>query len=153
MEYSVPAEAIGQSLTLHLQEQTVEVYLGERRLATHPRFPENGRSSVLPEHAEELFKFRRGKPYAQRQLLLDLDPSVEPYLTELVHRRPNGWEADVEQMYELYRQLGQEELLAAIALASEERCFGSEYLIELTQTSMPPTLLLANRQPSGQGGR
>ena len=153
MEYSVPAEAIGQSLTLHLQEQTVQVYLGERHLATHPRFPDNGRSSVLGEHAEELFKFRRGKPYAQRQLLLDLDPSVEPYLTELVHRRPNSWEADVDQMYHLYRQLGGAELLAAIALASEVRCFGSEYLVELTQTPTPLTLLPANRQPSGQGAR
>ena len=40
-------------------------------------------------------KSRRGKPYAQRQLLLDLDPLVEPYLTELVHRRPLAWQNDV----------------------------------------------------------
>ncbi|MEL7476569.1 MAG: IS21 family transposase [Cyanobacteria bacterium J06555_12] len=150
LEYSVPAEAIGQSLTLHLQEQTVEVYLGERQLAIHPRFPDNGRSSVLGEHAEELFKFRRGKPYAQRQLLLDLHPSVEPYLTELVHRRPNRWEADVDQIYRLYQQLGRADLLAAIALASEERCFGSEYLVELTQAPNPLTLLPSLQQPSGQ---
>jgi hypothetical protein len=51
-------------------------------LGEHPRFPDNGRFSVLADHAQELFRFRRGKPYAQRQLLLDLDPSVEPYLAE-----------------------------------------------------------------------
>ncbi|WP_017326740.1 IS21 family transposase [Synechococcus sp. PCC 7336] len=141
LEYSVPAQAIGQSVTLHLQQQRVQVYLGERLLATHPRFPENGRSSVLGEHAEQLFGFRRGKPYAQRQLLLDLDPLVEPYLTELVHRRPNAWEADIDKIYQLYRQLGQAELLAAIALASEERCFGSEYLVEIAQTAAPADLL------------
>ncbi len=41
---------------------------------------------------------------AQRQLWLDLEPSVEPYLTELVHRRPHTWESDVDQIYQLYLQ-------------------------------------------------
>jgi hypothetical protein len=80
MEYSVPAEQIGQTVTLHLQQQRVVIYGGERLLSEHPRFPENGKSSVLCEHAQELFRFRRGKPFAQRQFLLDLDPMVEPYL-------------------------------------------------------------------------
>ena len=64
----------------------------------------------------------------ERQLLWDLDPSVEPYLTELVHRRPNNWEIDIARMYELYLKIGRSDLLAAIALAIEQRCFGSEYL-------------------------
>lgn len=136
-EYSVPAEAIGQTVTLQLQEHRVAIYLGERRLAQHPRFPENGRSSILAEHAAELFRFRRGKPYAQRQLLLDLDPLVEPYLTELVHRRPQGWEPEVEQMYELYQRIGRTDFLAAITLATEERCFGSEYVLAIADSSTP----------------
>jgi transposase len=133
LEYSVPADTIGQSLTLHLQQEQVKLYLGERHLATHPRFPENGKSSVLSHHAEELFQFRRGKPYAQRQLLLDLDPLVEPYLTQLVHRRPLAWAEDVEATYQLYQRIGRSDLLAAIELALEMRCFGSEYLLELVE--------------------
>lgn len=136
IEYSVPSEAIGQQVTLHLQQQTVGIYLGNRLLAVHPRFPENGRSSVLPDHAEELFRWERGKPYAQRQLLLDLDPLVEPYLTELVHRRPNGWECDINLMYQLYLQIGRVDLLAAIDLAIEQRCFGSEYLVAIADEVM-----------------
>jgi len=128
IDYSVPAECIGQEVTLHLQQEAVSIYLGSRLLATHPRFPQNGRSSILPDHAKELFRWQRGKPYAQRQLLWDLDPSVEPYLTELVHRRPNNWEIDIARMYELYLKIGRSELLAAIDLAIEQRCFGSEYL-------------------------
>ncbi len=128
INYSVPAEYIGQEITLHLQQEAVSIYLGNRMLATHPRFPENGKSSILTEHAKELFRWQRGKPYAQRQLLWDLDPSVEPYLTELVHRRPNNWEIDIARMYELYLRIGRSELLAAIELAIEQRCFGSEYL-------------------------
>lgn len=81
-----------------------------------------------------------------RQLLLELDSSVEAYLTELVHRRPHSWETDVERIYQLYRQIGRTELLAALALATEERCFGSEYLIAIAtdepqagQPSVAPT--------------
>ncbi len=133
IEYSVPAEHIGQEVTLHLEETTVCIYAGNRFLARHPRFPENGRSSVLRDHAEELFVFRRGKPYAMRQLLLDLDGSMEPYLTELVHRRPNGWQADVEQIYRLYERIGRSDLLAAVALAVEQHCFGGEYLVAIAE--------------------
>lgn len=128
IDYSAPAECIGQEVTLHLQQETVSIYLGNRMIATHPRFPENGKSSVLVDHAKELFQWQRGKPYAQRQLLWDLDPAVEPYLTELVHRRPNSWEIDIARMYELYLKIGRSDLLAAIDLAIEQRCFGSEYL-------------------------
>ncbi len=144
MEYSVPAASIGQTVTLHLQQEQVSIYLGERHLADHPRIPENGKSSILSEHAQQLFTFKRGKPFAQRQILLDLDPLVEPYLTELVHRRPQTWQPDIEQIYQLYEQIGRADLLAAIALATEERCFGSEYLQAIVQSHpqgvTPPAL-------------
>jgi transposase len=133
IEYSAPASSIGQTVTLHLQRQRVAIYQGERLLAEHPRFPDNGKSSVLSDHAQELFQFRRGKPYAQRQLLLDLDPMVQPYLTELVHRRPLGWDSDIDHMYQLYEQMGRTDFLAAMALATEVRCFGSEYLSAIAE--------------------
>ena len=136
-EYSVPADSIGQTVTLQLQQERVAIYLGERHLADHPRNPENGKSSILSEHAQQLFTFKRGKPFAQRQMLLDLDPLVEPYLTELVHRRPQTWQPDVEQIYQLYEQIGRADLLAAITLATEERCFGSEYLLAIVQSATP----------------
>ena len=138
LEYSVPADSIGQTVTLQLQQERVAIYLGERHLADHPRTPENGKSSILSEHAQQLFTFKRGKPFAQRQILLDLDPLVEPYLTELVHRRPQTWQPDVEQIYQLYEQIGRADLLAAITLATEERCFGSEYLLAIVQSATPP---------------
>jgi hypothetical protein len=142
--YSVPAESIGQTVTLHLQQARVVIYLGERQVAEHPRFPDNGKSSILSHHARQLFAFKRGKPFAQRQILLDLDPLLEPYLTELVHRRPRTWEADIDCIYQLYEQIGRADLLAAIALATEARCFGSEYLLAIAQTAPErvPTLAI-----------
>jgi transposase len=148
IEYSVPAATIGQTVTLHLQQSKVVIYLGERQLCEHPRVPENGRSSVQFDHAQELFRFRRGKPYAQRQLLLDLDPSVEPYFTELVHRRPQGWEQDIEQIYSLYQRIGRTDLLAAITLATEQRCFGAEYLIAIATENVSACDLLSLLNPS-----
>ena len=56
IDYSAPAEFIGQEVTLHLQQEVVSIYLGNRMLATHPRFPENGKSSILADHAKELFR-------------------------------------------------------------------------------------------------
>ena len=144
LQYSLPATSIGQTVTLHLQQEQVAIYLGDKHLATHPRFPENGKSSVLHEHAEELFESRRGKPYAQRQLLLDLDPLVEPYLTELVHRRPLAWQNDVEAIYQLYQRIGRNDLLAAIELAVEQRCFGSEYLSAMVEQAASPLSSVSN---------
>ena len=137
IEYSVPAECIGQSVTLHLKEQAVSIYLGERHLADHPRMPDNGKSSIHSDHAQQLFVHKRGKPFAQRQILLDLDPVVEPYITELVHRRPQTWQADVAAIYALYERMGRADLLAAITLASEEGCFGSEYLVSIIESPTP----------------
>lgn len=145
LEYSVPAESIGQTVTLHLQENQIAIYQSDKHLADHPRFPENGKSSVLGPHAQQLFQFKRGKPFAQRQILLDLDPIMEPYLTELVHRRPLAWEADVEAIYGLYEQIGRADLLAAIALVTEERCFGSEYLIDIAQSPMIRTTAMSRQ--------
>jgi hypothetical protein len=36
-------------------------------------------------------------------------------------------------MYRLYEQIGRTDVLAAIALATEQRCFGSEYLLAIAE--------------------
>ena len=74
IDYSVPAECIGQEVTLHLQQETMSIYLGSRLVATHPRFPENDKSSILATHAQELFRWQRGKPYARATITLGSGP-------------------------------------------------------------------------------
>ena len=128
-QYSVSSRFRGQVATLHLRADTVEVYIGHEQVSKHPRIPENGRCSVLPEHAEEMFVYPRGKHYAKKQLLLDLSPIVEPYLTELVHRRPMTWERDIEQLYSLYRDIGHSSFLEALSAAREGDQIGAEYVV------------------------
>lgn len=132
-QYSVSSRYRGQVATLHLRADTVEVYIGHVLESVHPRVPENGRCSVLPQHAEEMFAYPRGKHYAKRQLLLDLSPIVEPYLTELVHRRPMTWERDVEQLYRLYCEIGHSCFLEALSAAWEGGQIGAEYLIHYSR--------------------
>ncbi|MBF8305808.1 MAG: transposase [Acidobacteria bacterium] len=129
LQYSVSSRYRGQAATLHVRADTVEVYIGHVLESTHPRIPENGRCSVLPQHAEEMFTYPRGKHYAKRQLLLDLSPIVEPFLTELVHRRPMTWERDVKQLYDLYREIGHSCFLESLAAAWEGGQIGAEYLV------------------------
>lgn len=132
-QYSVSSRYRGQVATLHLRADTVEVYVGHVLESKHSRIPENGRCSVLPEHAEEMFAYPRGKHYAKRQLLLELSPVVEPYLTELVHRRPMTWERDVEQLYSLYREIGHSCFLEALSSAWEGSQIGAEYLVHYSR--------------------
>ena len=73
---------------------------------------------------------------------------MEPYLTELVHRCPLGWESHVEQIYQLYEQIGRTDVLASIALATEVRCFGSEYLINISENVLPSSATASIAQSS-----
>jgi transposase len=132
-EYSVPAQYCGQTVSLHLRAQEVAIYVLQECIATHPRLPENGTCSILPEHLQESFVTDRGRIYAKRQLLLDLAPSLQAYLTEVVHRRPLNWEADVDSLYELYLRLGYQPFVELIAQATEQKCFGSEYIWMLSR--------------------
>lgn len=126
--YSVPAKYRGQTATLLLSERHVTIHVGNELVAEHDRFPPNGRSSVLPAHAEEMFTFQRGTPFAKRQLLLDLHPTVEPFLTELVHRRPRTWEHDVTTLYEVYQSVGHHRFLVALQDAWADHQIGAEYV-------------------------
>jgi len=48
--YSVPYRYIGETVDVRLGDRTVEIFHDGLRLAVHPRQPENGKASTLPEH-------------------------------------------------------------------------------------------------------
>src|SRR5947199_399489 len=50
------------------------------------------------------------------------------YLTELVHKRPLAWNAEVERMHALLETYGESALAASTARALQDRCFGAEYV-------------------------
>jgi transposase len=126
--YSTPAAWIGQPVVVRLHpEQLVLQYQQEQ--VVHPRVPENGRYSLLPEHRAALFLKPRGALMAKRQILMDLDPVAERFFTALVHRRPQTWRGhDLPVLWALFEQHGGARLTEAFAHCLAAGAIGGEYL-------------------------
>jgi hypothetical protein len=126
-QYSTGA-CVGQTVTVRRHPQHVVIH-HEGAAAVHPRVPENGKYSLLPEHLAPRFAKPRGRIMAQRQILMDLSPEGEAFFTELVHRRPQTWrEHDLPVVWDLYEELGATRLCAAFAHCVARTAIGAEYL-------------------------
>lgn len=140
--YSMPPEAIGITGTLYLGKTSVRIVAG-RWEATHARLHEHGKKSTDPKHRERMVSEvcgKRGRLYLKREQLLDLDPVVVEYLTEVVHRRPRTWRLDVEQLHERLLTYGDTNLVYAITKAHGERAFGHEYVTHILVESAASAL-------------
>ena len=126
--YSTPAGWIGQSVLVRVHPAQVVLHYHQERV-THPRIPENGRYSLLPEHRAALFIKPRGALMAKRQILMDLAPEAERFFTELVHRRPQTWRGhDLPVVWDLFEQHGGVRLTAAFSHCLAQGAIGGEYL-------------------------
>lgn len=126
--YSTPAGWIGQPVLVRVHPEPVVLHYSQARVV-HPRVPENGRYSLLPEHREALFVKPRGELMAKRQILMDLDPAAEAFFTALVHRRPQTWRGhDLPVLWSLFEQHGGARLTAAFAHCLAQGAIGGEYL-------------------------
>lgn len=126
--YSTPAGWIGQPVVVRVHPEQVVLHSLTQQVV-HPRFPANGRYSLLPEHREALFVKPRGEIMAKRQILMDLSPVAERFFTELVHRRPQTWRGhDLPVVWTLFEQHGAVRLTAAFAHCLAQGAIGGEYL-------------------------
>jgi len=128
--YSMAPDSIGIAGTLFLFQDHVKIVAGRFR-ALHPRLFERNSKSTLPEHrAETVAKVsgKRGKRYLMREHLLEVGGSALDYLTEITHRRPRAWTAEVEQLHALLQQHGPDALRRALAQAVASQTFGVEYV-------------------------
>ncbi len=131
VRYSMPAETIGVTATLFLYPDRVRI-MTDRYDVAHPRDPPNGVSSH-PKHATSALAAvmgRRAQTYYKRQRLLEVGPPAEAFLTEQVHARPNTWNWDVHQLFEMWLEHGQERMAAAFHEAVERGWYGAE-MVEL----------------------
>jgi transposase len=128
--YSAPHLWIGQVVEVRRHRETVVLtYQGER--VVHPRTPENGRYSLLPEHRKAYFVKPRGAVMFQRQLLMDLAPVVQRFFTELVHRRPDSWrEKDLPGLWAAYERVGGGAFVRAVEGCMAAGTYGGEYVTE-----------------------
>ena len=136
--YSMPPEAISMPATLYLYADRVRIVAG-RWEAVHPRKFAAHEGSTLAEHRAALVAAvsgKRGKRYLKRQQLLDLGEPVFRYLTEIVHRRPQGWISEVDRLYDLLQKHGSEVLLQAVDRGLQEEVFSAAYVERLLQHSL-----------------
>lgn len=135
VRYAMPAEACGIPATLHLYPDRVRIVtLGGRFEATHPRFPQTGKTSYLVgQRAEQLAAVAgdRKRLYFMRERILELGPVGEGYLTELIHARPYTWKGDVERLFMLLEELGETRFLRLLQRALFQRLYGAEYVVQL----------------------
>jgi transposase len=126
--YSAPSGWIGQTVTVKVHRNQVLLHhAGEA--VRHPRVPENGRYSLLPEHRKELFVKPRGAVMAKRQILMDLCPEAEAFFTQLVHRRPKTWrQHDLPACWELFETWGAGKMREAFCACVAQQAIGAEYL-------------------------
>src|SRR5690606_1377797 len=60
-----------------------------------------------------------------------MTPVGEGYLTELIHARPHTWKGDVERLFALLEEVGEERFTRLLKRALFSRLFGAEYVVEL----------------------
>jgi transposase len=135
VRYAMPAGACGIPATLHLYPDRVRIITsGGRFETTHPRFPRVGQTSYLPgQRAEQLAAVAgsRKRLYFMRERILELGPVGEGYLTELIHARPHTWKGDVERLFALLEELGQERFVRLLQRALFQHLIGAEYVLRL----------------------
>jgi transposase len=133
IRYAMPAGACGIPATLHLFPNRVRITTsGGRFEATHPRFPTRGRTSYLAgQRAEQLAAVAgaRKRLYFMRERILELGPAGEGFLTELIHARPHTWKVDVERLFALLEEVGEERFLRLLQRALFQRLYGAEYVV------------------------
>jgi len=129
VRYSMPAETIGIPATLFLYRDEVRL-MTDRHDVRHPRHPHNG-VSTLPRHATGVLAAvsgHRAVLYYQRQRLLEVGPSAEAFLTELVHARPHTWAGDVRRLFDLLLEHGPERMAGAFQQALDRGWHGAELI-------------------------
>lgn len=156
--YSMPPGALGLAGTLYLYRDKVRVVAG-RFEALHDRLVGRGAKSDLPEHRAQnlaVVSGRRAKRYLKREHLLALGRPALDYLTELVHRRPQAWAHEVDDLHELLQKHGEVALRSAFERAQAEGVFGAEYVAHFVQhpelepwSTPPPSPQLELAWPAG----
>lgn len=140
IRYAMPAGACGIPATLYLYTDRVKIVtIGSRFEATHPRFPQIGKTCYLQgQRAEQLAAVAgaRKRLYFMRERILELGPVGEAYLTELIHARPHTWKADVERLFMLLEEIGEAAFLRLLQRALFQRLFGAEYVVPLAQVEV-----------------
>jgi transposase len=127
--YSVPAHLMGQALTARIHAERVELFADQERVAVHARGKGQHTRIIDPSHFEAAFTSKpRGRIMVYRDWLCSLSPVVMQYIAELSHKRRSELGEQMPALYELARESGTADFVAALELAAEQQMYGVEYV-------------------------
>lgn len=129
--YSVPPSLVGRRLTLHIEDQWLRLYDGEKPVAEHRRSYERGVHVVTPSHHRELLETRnRAERDRLQGRFLALCPEAARYRDGLDERRLDA-RSHVERIVALSEIYGIESVSRAIRDALELGAYSAEYIANI----------------------
>jgi hypothetical protein len=123
LPYTMPPRAANMAGTAFVYEDRVHIVAG-RYEAEHRRGKAGDPPASLPEHRAEKLAAVHGSRavlYEKREQLLQLGADAMVLLTALVHRAPSRANEQVERLYALYEEHGDDALRDAISHAVAKR--------------------------------
>ena len=158
LRYFASLKRVGQTINLRVGAGDVLLELEEGCDAVvHPRVPQNGKYSILPFQREEQHTKRGARPFAKRQLLMDLCPAAHWLITEIRHRRPAKWEREIDDLYLLLEQYGDAVLAKAMKETAVRELVGAEYvkalLLEQAEPINPATVTESSSESGTEPSR
>ena len=136
--YSVPAHLVGQTLTVRLYPERIELFAGLEQVATHPRHQGRQVRVVVPEHFEAVFVRKpRARVMVYRDWLVGLSPDAADYISLVCRKYYDQMERQIIELYQLAQAVGKQEFLAALTLAAEAQAIGVDYVRALVRQPLP----------------
>lgn len=126
--YSVPPECVDQTLLLRANERQVRVLDQGREVACHPRCDERGQLLCHPDHQLAALQQRSRVRARDLEATFDaLGPVARQFHLEL-RRRPVKTNVHLRRVLKLLRWYGRDDVLTALARATEYRTFDAAYV-------------------------
>lgn len=137
--YSVPSAYVGQTLTVRIAPQRIDVYHNEHCVASHARLWGRHQRQIVPEHFEPVFVHKpRARVMVYRDWLVALAPVVADYVSAVCRRRYTEMDRQMITLYELAQQVGPATFVTAVTQAQTQHVFGAEYVHALVTPAPSP---------------
>lgn len=136
--YSVPVHLVGQTLTVRLHPERIELFDGLEHVTSHPRHRGRQARVVVPAHFEAVFVRKpRARVMVYRDWLVGLSPAAADYLSLVCRKYYDQMETQILDLYQLAQTVGCQEFLAALTLAAEVQAIGVDYVRALVRQPLP----------------
>lgn len=136
--YSVPPWAIGKTIILKADSQTVTLYHHDKTLAIHPRCWEKRQRRELPAHREAAFK-RRPQEWLATEVsaFISLGEEAKAFLEGLSHTG-QPIKKNLAKLLALKNRFGTPLLIQALKRAMAHQAYGAHYVENILHQEKSP---------------